>query len=442
MVIVHLNLDNLSQAEILKSAFKDISNEFEFTANGIFRKMINDPCPECGATNVTHNGYNTFTKKGLGSVKAGKVHCPECHANYTVEVDFFERLKKEFFDQLGTIALVLKKNGVSDQGISDAFELIHPCSGTRVKNLIDEMLDDLPEDIFVHVPETDDYVVVHYDEQYVKVDGNWKFRLTLLNADGEVIGEELFPDIKQMSVFFFLSEYLDPKQKTFIVTDLAPTYPAVFDAFFEDYLHQYCLFHLNKLIVKEFPRNGTMADEYLKYRFLNIFYDRQKELDFIEQLVEKENEAREDPDVDIKKWLKKARKKVRRYIHKLKKERRRAGENLTIRWIRGAKARMRKLFGKFYDLPEALQQRLMMMAENWDKLTAFYSLQDAPTTNNRAENFFSRSAKTHQKRQFRANKGVETRLKLTIMRIHGLFKTSGKTLLELFLQFVPFRNPS
>ncbi len=89
MVTIHLNLDNLSHAEILKSVFKDIPNEFEFTANGIFRKMINDPCPECGATNVTHNGYNTYTKKGLGSVKAGKVHCPECNANYTVEVDFF-----------------------------------------------------------------------------------------------------------------------------------------------------------------------------------------------------------------------------------------------------------------------------------------------------------------------------------------------------------------
>lgn len=53
-------------------------------------------------------------------------------------------------------------------------------------------------------------------------------------------------------------------------------------------VHQYCLIHLNKLVVHNFPRKITIEEELLKYRILNIFYDREKEIEFLEELLSDE----------------------------------------------------------------------------------------------------------------------------------------------------------
>ena len=177
----------------------------------------------------------------------------------------------------------------------------------------------------------------------------------------------------------------------------------------------------------------------MKYRFLNIFYNREKELAFIKALLDEEVNARTDPDINYRKWLKCSRRKVRKYIHSLKKARRRAGENLPQRSCEDARGKMRELINEYNDLPEHLQKRLKMIAKNWDKFSAFYKLPDAPGTNNRIENFYSRSAKTHRKKQFRADSGVEGRLKLTILRINGFFSSAGLSLSELYWRFQPFR---
>ena len=46
--------------------------------------------------------------------------------------------------------------------------------------------------------------------------------------------------------------------------------------------------HLNKLVVHDFPRKTTIEQEMLKYRILNIFYDREKEIEFLEELLSEE----------------------------------------------------------------------------------------------------------------------------------------------------------
>jgi len=48
------------------------------------------------------------------------------------------------------------------------------------------------------------------------------------------------------------------------------------------------LIHLNKLVVHNFPRKITIEEELLKYRILNIFYDREKEIEFLEELLSDE----------------------------------------------------------------------------------------------------------------------------------------------------------
>ncbi|KAF5416362.1 MAG: hypothetical protein C5S49_04840 [Candidatus Methanogaster sp.] len=53
-------------------------------------------------------------------------------------------------------------------------------------------------------------------------------------------------------------------------------------------IHQLCLLHLNKLIVGDFPKHETVEQESMKYRPLNIFYNRAAEIEILEGMVKEE----------------------------------------------------------------------------------------------------------------------------------------------------------
>jgi len=42
---------------------------------------------------MNHNGYNTYCKKGLGSIKIGKYLCPLCKESIEEDRSFWENLK-------------------------------------------------------------------------------------------------------------------------------------------------------------------------------------------------------------------------------------------------------------------------------------------------------------------------------------------------------------
>ena len=85
-----------------------------------------------------------------------------------------------------------------------------------------------------------------------------------------------------------------------------------------------------------------------------------------------------------------------------------------------------------------MQKRLRMIEKNWEHFTAFYFVKGAPATNNRIENYYSTSLKTHRKKQLRTDKGIESQMKLSAMKRAGILDRCKKTLLEAFLRFMPF----
>ncbi|AGF98001.1 Mobile element protein [Methanosarcina mazei Tuc01] len=125
------------------------------------------------------------------------------------------------------------------------------------------------------VPFSENIHMVHYDEQHPKEGRCQKYRLTLLDAKTQTtIADDLFDDKSPETIKEFLRKNLDASEPVFIVTDFDKRYPDILKEIFGDKLvHQYCLMHLNKLIVSDFPKNTTIEQELLKYRLLNIFYN-------------------------------------------------------------------------------------------------------------------------------------------------------------------------
>jgi hypothetical protein len=115
---------------------------------------------------------------------------------------------------------MLRLNHVSYQAISSIMELIYSRSKGTVFRDFNKMMED------VEIPQLKASYIVHYDEQFPKESRCQKFRLSLLDAKTkQKIAEEVFGD---------------------------------------KLLHQYCLLHLNKLIVKDFPRKISIAQELVK----------------------------------------------------------------------------------------------------------------------------------------------------------------------------------
>ena len=59
MTIITTNFLNLPFVNEIMDAFKEYSNEYEFTAEGVFRRIKPPACPRCGKQ-MSHNGYNKY----------------------------------------------------------------------------------------------------------------------------------------------------------------------------------------------------------------------------------------------------------------------------------------------------------------------------------------------------------------------------------------------
>ena len=434
MVTIASTFKNISEIPNLLNVFGSFGNDYEYTETCIFRRIKPPQCPECNNTTV-HNGFNQYTKNGLGTIKIGKYLCKHCGKMLEEQRTAWENIKTELFSQLGQIYQMLRLNHVSYQAISGIMDLIFSRSKGTVFREFNKMMDS------VVVPQLKAVYIVHYDEQFPKEGRCQKFRLTLLDAKTkQKLADELFDNKSPETIKQFLISKLDTSEPIFIVTDFGTSYPSVLKEIFGDkLLHQYCLLHLNKLIVKDFPKKTTIAQELIKYRLLNIFYNREKEIEMLRQLELKEMGIIQNEDV-YKAWIKKAKNEFYRFVHELELGRRRNKENLEINSLDKAEKNFNDLLNEQNSFDVNVQKRLKMIKEHWKNLIMFHFVEDAPATNNAIENYYSTSLKTHRKKQFRTDIGIINQIQLTSMKRAGMFNEQKPTLLERFLIFIPFIN--
>jgi len=100
MVNINSTFINFSEIPIFQNVFSGFSNEY--TINEIFRKKNPPQCPKCD-NNMVYNGFNSYTKKGLGTIKIGKYMCNSCNNILEEDRSVWENLKTLFSDMLGEL---------------------------------------------------------------------------------------------------------------------------------------------------------------------------------------------------------------------------------------------------------------------------------------------------------------------------------------------------
>ena len=382
---------------------------------------------------MSHNGFNTYQKGHLGEANVGKYLCGACGKSTQEDRGFWIKLKANFFEIITEISTRLRLNHVSYEVIESIMNLLYPRDKDTIRNMVQCAIEEL------EVPPVKDIKFVHYDEQHPKAGRNQKYRLTLLDSTTrQVIAEKLVDSKDADAIECFLKQNLDNHKPIFIVTDLYRGYGEIFKRVFGNKVtHQLCLLHLNKLIINDFPRRTSIEQELIKYKLLNIFYNRELEIEFLSCLIEEERAMIQKSGKEYKFWIMDAKRAFQDFVHSLELKRRRENENLEQRSYHDALDIFKGLIEEIDSFEIAVRKRLMKIEELWPNLTAFYFVDNAPATNNPIENYYSTSLKTHRKKQLE-EPGIEDQMKLSALKRAGIFGRPEKTLLEAFLMFIPF----
>ncbi|MBI5393465.1 ISNCY family transposase [Candidatus Woesearchaeota archaeon] len=303
MTEIYLNLNNFSNSEALLSLFPS-SNQYEFTSDKIFRLKNHIIC-SC-EKEMVHNGYDYARKKGFGKVRIGKQLCKKCGKQYHEDKSFWKKLLFDWKEIINSMVLMFRDSHVSWEVMSKFMSFIIPCSKGKLMYLFNERIEQF------EYPQ-DNFIIVNYDEQHPKKGRTQKYRLTLLNYITKVpIADCLFDNKDDETIKKFLKEHLDITKELIIITDCDRRYPQIFkDLWGKKVIHQKCLLHLNKLIVKDFEKSNSLLNEYNKYKLLNIFYNRRKELKFLETKMKKQDKKHFLDGKIKKEWVNKQLKKFR-----------------------------------------------------------------------------------------------------------------------------------
>jgi len=423
MTEIYLNLNNFTDSKPLLTLFP-VSNDYEFTAKKIFRSKKRVVC--CGQECV-HDGFDFVRKKSFGKAKVGKQICKICGKQHHEDKSFWKKLLGLWQETITSLILTLRDSHVAWEVIQKVMGFIIPFGKTKAINLFNNTIEQFK------YPQ-DNFLIVNYDEQHPKSGRIQKFRLTLLNYKTRVpIAEELFDNKNDETIEFFLRKHLDTEKEIVIITDCDRRYPAIFKKIWgSKIIHQKCLLHLNKLVVNDFGKNISLQNLHNLYLMLNIFYNRDKEIRFIERLLRKFEKKIFSNASEKKDWTKEQKSKFYDYLKTLENKRRSEHKNLTQRSLPQAEKVLAELWQQKNFFPKNSKKRLEMIRANWNYFTAFYQVESCPATNNAVENYYSTSLKTHSKKQLRTNKGIINHMKLSALKRIQNFSTPKQTLLQIY----------
>ena len=255
-------------------------------------------CPTCGGVcrynGSSNKGGNIFSRSTGAFFRKGQQYCPHC--NKTIQVDnpwldkTLESMNQYITSQVVSLSEYLSEDEIvshfsSTMGINLSKSCVH-----NIITKSNESFETMEFDYTVHQG------FYSYDEQYVKIHGRRAFRIVIYDLkDDGVIYEKIHYRFSKVILEGILREVFPTTKPNGFVTDMRLEYPSAFRRVFGNKVKvQFCIFHLNKLILKEYSDalktgkyvNWTLMDMYNLYSLFNIFYNRTFELKYIKGLMD------------------------------------------------------------------------------------------------------------------------------------------------------------
>lgn len=406
MISIVTTLLNFSYIQLLNFLFKDNQISYYFSEKGILRYLENPICEGCKSV-MKLNGYNTVTKRNIASIKVGKYVCPSCGNIHHTDINFWIEQKSLISQVMGKLLIYLKNGGCGFRRMEAISQFILPFGKTSLFNQFKKIVEFTEYKSPEHIGKL---IILNFDEQYIKICGKWRYRLTLLNYKTRLpIAEKVVKKLTNEVIMNFIKSNFDPTPYDiiYVVTDLKPSYKEIFKSLYgEKLIHQYCLFHLYQLILDEFPKTSSLSELLLQYRLLNIFYNYDEEIVHLENLVYEEKNIAEKDKKDLKSWTKAKKEELYAYFAGF-----RTDNSNPLRDPIEAYCQLLKVFECYEEMPSNIQKRINMINGSILNFLAYRTIPEAPSTNNAIEGYFSKTINPILKRQMKTIKGAENSIK-------------------------------
>lgn len=413
----------------------------------------------CNYNGNSNTGKHIFSKSCNSLLRKGQQHCSICDRTIQVENDWLdntiELLNQFIVSQVLSLSTSLSEEAIITH-LEETFSI--KVSKSTIHNIITKSNEELENVEFEYKIKDNFY---GYDEQYLKINGKRAYRLVFFDLkENKIIYEEIHYKFSKKILKQILKEVFgDTKPKGFVV-DMKISYPKAFkDVFGRKIKVQFCIFHLNKLILKEYRDSlkigktvkWSLMHYYNMYCLFNIFYNRNFELNILEKLMNNFDQFKKNLTpkkvrfyVDrykiktrtlekqtykvIEIIEKKLMKAFRKILHDKKKLRKRRRKTLEVRSIKSAKRVFAEIYGIKSIYPNKIQERIERIKENFKY---FIASGGEILTNNKLEGFFGATLKKFRKKARRSLLSFSALLKRKRAKQDGIFYFRKFTIFEI-----------
>lgn len=429
-----------------------VEKRFSISKSGKLHEL-SPVCSCCNSRRVLQNGNDRCKSriiKELGLViKKGKFICKNCKHTWTTRYEDAELFVKLYKQLIYTEVFSLCVNGLSLDKISEHIWRVFSkkISYEWVRQIYLKAAREIEEKKVMDVSG-----IFHYDDQVLTINGKQHFRVVVIDAVKKVV---VFDETVENKEIETLKDKLNmkmlPYHKEAFIVDLASGYPEMLRELFPNVKIQWCIFHLNKLIVEDFEgykktnKQGKkvlpLLETYHLYRVLDLFFNHEVECNFLERQLKKLTERKEiikgcgcyeeNSDI-ISDYEMKLIYDFNEFRTGLKKNRRKRKMMFLLRHSKQETLeKLKKLERERGYFPKKAQARIKKISENLERFTLFQENPLVPPTNNTMEQYYSATLQKTEKKKFRMLEGAKLKLKIVRERWNG-------TLTEIKFSFFDF----
>lgn len=251
--------------KIFKSCQKVLKSfDLSFKKDVPYFKMSLDRCPHCETHHVVKYGFTkrtlVFKEIGKTKVKVQRYICKRCSKTFQTDLTSLVDKNSNFTNEL---------KSESEHLISDYLgSLKNVCKSFKKFFGITVSHQTIENWLFVNenILEFDlgrcsGYYV--FDVEWIKINGEWKYRHTLLDSISNcIVADAIYDTEDENTVEKFLRESTVNKNKIAITTDLDKKYASIIPKL--GFKHQLCIFHTKKSLnkqLKTFKDKNRISDE-------------------------------------------------------------------------------------------------------------------------------------------------------------------------------------
>jgi transcription elongation factor Elf1 len=240
------------------------SFDLSFKKDIPYFKMSLARCPQCGTRHVVKYGFTkrtlVFKEIGKTKVKVQRYICKRCDKTFQTDLTSLVDKNSNFTNEL---------KSESEHLISDYLgSLKNVCKSFKKFFGITVSHQTIENWLFVNenILEFDlgrcsGYYV--FDVEWIKINGKWKYRHTLLDSISNcIVADAIYDTEDETTVEKFLRESTANKNKIAITTDLDKKYASIIPKL--GFKHQLCIFHTKKSLnkqLKTFKDKNRISDE-------------------------------------------------------------------------------------------------------------------------------------------------------------------------------------